>query len=316
MAEKLGFCYNREKEQTKEEKMINGNQVSGTIVLLIYDICILLFLLSMVAYYRKNQGQSGSKRQDRFLRLKRITDYYFKHGIFSMMGLFIGIIAIMALFLQVGTLLDVIRISLSCLLFSSFIFIIQKIFIRTKNFKNVNVTQMIDMIFYIILGNTVCHYMSFITTPNLYLSIGGLCVALLLCFSVMLRAIITPEILIRKVALGRKEYRDALGLIQGMLVLMGMVIFTLFLMVLACYQTNPDFYYVTFQTPLDSFDLFYYTVISLSTIGYGDIVPAIVDYSRISYFVAVLIALSGMFMTGCFVGAVISGTNNIKKEEA
>jgi len=316
MAEKPGFCYNRDKEQAKEEKMINGNQISGTIVLLIYDVCILLFLLSTLAYYRKNNGRSGSKRQNRFLRLKKIADYYFKHGVFSMMGLFVLIIAMMALLLQVGTVIDVIRMSVSCLVFSIFIFVIQKIFIRTENFKNVNVTQMIDMIFYIILGNTVCHYMSFITTPNLYLSIGGLCVALLLSFSVMLRAIITPEILIRKVALGKKEYRDALGLIQGMLVLMGMVIFTLFLMVLACYQTNPNFYHAAFETPLASFDLFYYTVISLSTIGYGDIVPAIVDYSRISYFVAVLIALSGMFMTGCFVGAVISGTNNIKKEEA
>jgi len=296
--------------------MINGNQISGTIVLLIYDGCILFFLLSMIVYYRKEQDYLVSKDQESFLLLKRIIGYYLRHGIFSMMGLFIGIIVLIALFFHVGTMLDVIRIAISCLIFFSFIFSIQKIFIRTKNFKNVNVTQMIDIIFYIILGNTVCHYISFITTPNLYLSIGGLCVALLLCFSLMLRAIITPEILIRKVALGKKEYRDALGLIQGMLVLMGMVIFTLFLMVLACYQTNPGFYYATFQTHLDSFDLFYYTIISLSTIGYGDIVPAMVDYSRILYFVAVLIALSGMFMTGCFVGAVISGANNIKKEQA
>lgn len=87
-----------------------------------------------------------------------------------------------------------------------------------------------------------------------------------------------------------------------------MVILNLFLVVLMIWNIWPNSYYCSVpNASISEFDLFYYTVVTFTTIGYGDIVPSIVQ-SKIT---AVLIAFTSVLCLVIFVGSALSAKDKL-----
>lgn len=89
-----------------------------------------------------------------------------------------------------------------------------------------------------------------------------------------------------------------------------LVILNLFLVVLMIWNIWPNSYYCSVpSTSISELDLFYYTVVSFTTIGYGDIVPSIIQ-SKIA---AVLIAFTSVLCLVIFVGSALSAKDKLNQ---
>lgn len=84
-----------------------------------------------------------------------------------------------------------------------------------------------------------------------------------------------------------------------------LIIIKLFLCVLMISNVYKDPYYSTIlssSSNISNFDLFYYTVIAFTTIGYGDIVPNSIP----SKIIAIIIAFTSVFCLILFVSSMLS----------
>ncbi|MEG0378917.1 MAG: ion channel, partial [Eubacterium sp.] len=192
-------------------------------------------------------------------------------------------------------------------------YFVQKIFVGLDQFKDAMVSRYVDVIFYILLGHYFVYFSPFVSKPDLFLTFVGLMFALLLCFAVMVRAIINPNILM-KPTVERRKNKESYGIIKGMGALMGCELGVLYLMIFSCFKTSPEFYNHAGNRVLDVFDLLYYLFVSFSTIGYGDIYPVRFEGMFYSQFTAIVISITSIFSTACFVGAVVSGAYNIGRD--
>ncbi len=295
---------------TVEVDLINGTQV-----LLIYYILVLVFFLLdlYIDHNVKNENEIDIKNLDLFHKiLAYLYRYYKKHGVVTINGI-IMLVCICLIIINVGFEWNyIIDTIVSIAIFTVLMKLILRVFINRKSYENEATVRLINIICFIILGNYFCYNMNFITAPNLVLSLSGLTLALLFCVYIMIIAIFNPEV-IQKETKSNRIYSQAFGILKGMIVVLICMLTTLFLMIYCCYKTDPNFYTSATSPIYDSWDLFYYLIISFTTIGYGDIVPVRVNDMFFSRYVAILIGLSSIFTTTCFVAAVISTTNSLAK---
>lgn len=298
------------KDITVSQKLLDGTEV----LTIYYVIIIIFFLMDIIVLYRWNVNSKRRRKKPGPVRKGLINLYrsYRKHGLVTL-NTIIWMVCIAIIFWNIGFEFRLmLAVTISIIIFTLFMKIIIRIFINKDSYEDEATIRAINLICYILLGNIFCYYMTFISAPDLLLSYAGLTFALTLCYYIMLHAIFNPEIL-QKSATSYMLYSEAFGIIKGMLAVLICMLGTLFLMLYACYKTDPAFFVIENGEVLDVWDILYFLVISFTTIGFGDIVPFRLDGMFYSYFAAILIGISSLFTTTCFVAAIISTANSIAK---
>ncbi len=285
----------------------------GNAIILIYDLFILLlFLFELFLFYNKErlteavrQNQIKKIKPLRRFMVKLIVNYEYQ-----------GVLMVTAVLLVISLIVvsshhqilfgELVGIFGSFAIFILVVFLVQHLFMKIDQFQDLIVSRFVDLIFYLVLGHYFVLFANFISPPSLPLGLFGLTFALMLCFSVMIRAIANPSI-IRSSVSKRRKYHETASILKGMVVLVVSEMSILYLMVYNCFKINPNFYVADTDRALDAFDLLYYMVISFATIGYGDIHPVRFQGMIYGELVAMVIGLASMFSTACFVGAVVAG---------
>lgn len=299
------------------EDLANGNTI-----IIIYDLFILLlFLFEVFLFYNKkrivedvkNNKTKKIKPFRRFL-VKLMVNYEYQ-GILMVTGVLL-VISLGVVSLHHTILVrELVGILGSFGFFIVIVFLVQHLFMKIDQFQDIIVSRFVDLIFYLILGHYFVLFANFISPPDLPLGLIGLSFALFLCFAVMIRAIANPS-LIRSSVSKRRKYHETASILKGMLVLVVSEMSILYLMVYNCFKVNPNFYVSSSDRALDAFDMLYYMVISFATIGYGDIHPVRIGGSIYGELVAMVIGLTSMFSTACFVGAVVAGAAQMSWNQA
>lgn len=293
--------------------------VSGNLIIIIFDLIMLglfwleLFLYKNQDYYQKKVNKKKKFSLVRFLLLTLATSY--KHrGLLTVSGIFLVISGIVIINYHLIIPAELIKISISFIIFVLLIFLARKRLIRKDHFQDDMVSRYVDLVLYIILGHWFVLISTFIEAPTLPLGFLGLGFALILTFSVMVQAIANPSS-IRSSVSKRRRYQKTASILKGMLLLISCELMILYLMVYNCYIISPDFYYSSINRLLDAFDMFYYLIVSFATMGYGDIHPIRFNGQIYSELVGIVIGLSSMFSTACFVAAVVAGAASIGQEQ-
>ena len=290
------------------ESLANGNAV-----IMIYDLFILLlFLFELFLFYNKERiiedvKLNQTKKIKPFRRfLVKLSVNYEYQGILMVTGVLLVISLVVVSSHHRILVSELFGILGSFALFIIIVFLVQHLFMKIDQFQDIVVSRFVDLIFYLVLGHYFVLFANFISPPSLPLGLIGLSFALMLCFSVMIRAIANPS-LIRSSVSKRRKYHETASILKGMLVLVVSEMSILYLMVYNCFKIDPNFYAANSDRALDAFDMLYYMVISFATIGYGDIHPVRFNGMIYGELVAMVIGLASMFSTACFVGAVVSG---------
>jgi hypothetical protein len=294
--------------------------IDGNIVIFFYDLFVIcLFLFEMyitinrerltAAYLSKKERGDGPKPVTQWM-LKLLT-FYDRKGILTVNTLLMGITLICIFASGNFDAFLIGRVVLFCVVFMAVMVFVKRIFVGLDRFENGMINRCINAIFYLIFGHCFVLFSGFVSSPQLFYTLAGLVAALLLCAVVMVNAIINPKVLFRHTRRERRQ-SDALGVLKGMGVLIACMLIILYMMVFSCWRTDPALYAASQAAPLDAWDMLYYLFSSFSTIGYGDIVPVRADGMFYSRFVGILIAVSSIFTTACFVGAVVAGAGAIR----
>ncbi|WP_297522701.1 potassium channel family protein [uncultured Clostridium sp.] len=132
------------------------------------------------------------------------------------------------------------------------------------------------------------------------LSLASMLISYLLNMKLLFRLMINP-----RTAKSRKD--DAITfnriLIAAILILL-MIILNLYLSVCTAYSMD----HLAYTNTNGYFSLFYYTIISFTTIGYGDIVP-VSDLARL---IAIIISITSVVSLTIFLGSILSYKDKFK----
>jgi hypothetical protein len=300
------------------DQIMNGfsvqeNLANGNTIIVIYDLFIFfLFLFELFLFYNKDLYFQALKQQHnkkigpvrRFL-VKLAVSYQYQ-GILTVTAILLIISLAVVSSQHLLLFRELLGIIFSFTVFVGVVFCIQHFFLKLDQFQDNVVSRYVSIIYYLILGHCFVLFADFISPPGLPVGLIGLGFALILCFSLMIRAIANPNLL-RSAVSKRNKYQDTAAILKGMLALVVSELVILYLMVYNCFKINPDFYAANFGRSLDAFDMFYYLIMTFATVGYGDLYPVRVNGMIYSELVAIIIGLASLFSTACFVGAVVAG---------
>ena len=122
----------------------------------------------------------------------------------------------------------------------------------------------------------------------------GLLVTYILNFKIIFRVMSNPN----KIKLSKNSTGGLLSIILAAILLVTLILINLYLGVClvnvlqeAAYSNNPTF-----------FDLFYYTIVTFTTIGFGDIIPL----TALAKFMAVVISVTSIVCLTIFLGSILS----------
>jgi hypothetical protein len=142
----------------------------------------------------------------------------------------------------------------------------------------------------------------------------GLAISYMLNFQMLINIIINPLCFFidDKENINKCDRNSVLKItMSGAIIVLILIIINLFLCVLMVSYSYKNAYFCSISgQSIDIFDLFYYTIISFTTIGYGDIVPQIFQSKLIS----VIIAFTSTLCLVIAVGSVLSVKDKLKNE--
>ena len=146
---------------------------------------------------------------------------------------------------------------------------------------------------------------------NLPYLLLGLITCYVLNIQILLKVIQNPFCLIGN----KKQYRseDKVLITFTSILILLMFVVNMYLLVLWTYYSHDGAYCCSMAGgEITKWKLLYYTIISFTTIGYGDIYPAIFE----SQIVAILIAITSVLCLIVYVSSVISAKNEILNDHA
>lgn len=131
---------------------------------------------------------------------------------------------------------------------------------------------------------------------NYKIGLVGVALSYFLNLKVLLRIIRSPEITDFKEQTKKTDGLDSVGVMAVIVLLMVVISLALAVCFISCsgegvYTNNPTF-----------FDLFYYTIITFATVGYGDISPV----SPIAKFMSIVISMTSILCLTVFISSVLS----------
>ena len=124
----------------------------------------------------------------------------------------------------------------------------------------------------------------------------GVGISYILNLKVLLRVIRSPELIEVKFESNSKTKITDISIVAGILLMM--VVLSLYLGVCFIYSSGTNVY----TNNPTYYDLFYYTIITFSTIGYGDICPV----SPVAKFISMMISLTSFICLTIFVSSLLS----------
>ncbi|MDZ4994713.1 two pore domain potassium channel family protein [Clostridium perfringens] len=176
---------------------------------------------------------------------------------------------------------------------------IQSFIIKVEN-KNLKIDFLISY-FLISTYLAVSIVFSKAFTENLALGLIGMGI----CYYLNMKTLIT--LMINPVNVkGAKEESLFRRIIVAAILILFMVILNLYLMVCLVGSANPD----AFTNAQGKFDLFYYTIITFATIGYGDIVPN----TFLAKIISILISVTSVVCISVFLSSILSYKEELSKE--
>ena len=131
---------------------------------------------------------------------------------------------------------------------------------------------------------------------NYKIGLVGVTLSYFLNLKVLFRIIRSPEITDFKGQTKKTDGLDSVGVMAVIVLLMVVISLALAVCFISCsgqgvYTNNPTF-----------FDLFYYTIITFATVGYGDISPV----SPIAKFMSIVISMTSILCLTVFISSVLS----------
>ena len=131
---------------------------------------------------------------------------------------------------------------------------------------------------------------------NYKIGLVGVALSYFLNLKVLLRIIRSPEITDFKGQTKKTDGLDSVGVMAVIVLLMVVISLALAVCFISCsgkgaYTNNPTF-----------FDLFYYTIITFATVGYGDISPV----SPVAKFMSIVISMTSILCLTVFLSSVLS----------
>ena len=131
---------------------------------------------------------------------------------------------------------------------------------------------------------------------NYKIGLVGVALSYFLNLKVLLRIIRSPEITDFKGQTKKTDGLDSVGVMAVIVLLMVVISLALAVCFISCsgqgvYTNNPTF-----------FDLFYYTIITFATVGYGDISPV----SPVAKFMSIVISMTSILCLTVFISSVLS----------
>ena len=163
---------------------------------------------------------------------------------------------------------------------------------------------MIYSIYFCILKKDISNY-------NVIICIG-LLVSYILNIEMLINVIMNPLCFFEEGGKKLEEYTDGKTILKitlmSCILLVVLILINMFLVVLITYYNNEKSYLSSNE--INVFDLFYYTIISFTTIGYGDIIPGTI----ISQVVSIIIAFTSVLCLTIFISSVLSVKDRIESE--
>lgn len=138
-------------------------------------------------------------------------------------------------------------------------------------------------------------------TENLALSLTGM----IICYYLNMKTLITLIVNPVNVKGSKEEESLFRRIIVAAILILFMLILNLYLMVCLVGSANPS----AFTNAQGKFDLFYYTIITFSTIGYGDIVPNIF----LAKVISILISVTSVVCISVFLSSILSYKEELSK---
>ena len=131
---------------------------------------------------------------------------------------------------------------------------------------------------------------------NYKIGLVGVTLSYFLNLKVLLRIIRSPEITDFKGQTKKTDGLDSVGVMAVIVLLLVVIRLALAVCFISCsgqgvYTNNPTF-----------FDLFYYTIITFATVGYGDISPV----SPVAKFMSIVISMTSILCLTVFISSVLS----------
>ncbi|EGT3617038.1 two pore domain potassium channel family protein [Clostridium perfringens] len=138
-------------------------------------------------------------------------------------------------------------------------------------------------------------------TENLALGLTGM----IICYYLNMKTLITLMVNPVNVKGSKEEESLFRRIIVAAILILFMLILNLYLMVCLVGSANPS----AFTNAQGKFDLFYYTIITFSTIGYGDIVPNIF----LAKVISILISVTSVVCISVFLSSILSYKEELSK---
>ncbi len=125
-------------------------------------------------------------------------------------------------------------------------------------------------------------------------------VGVIICYILNLKVLV--NVIRNPATLKIKEENSFNSILVSAILIIILIIINLFLGVCFISSISPDSY----TNVSGNIDLFYYTIMTFTTIGYGDIVPVTIG----AKLMAVVIAITSVICIGIFLSTILSYTNN------
>jgi|GEM_PF-6022697 len=172
---------------------------------------------------------------------------------------------------------------------------------RLNKISSYKIRTLFAYIYMLIISNSLYLLFKHKENNEFLLTYIGLFISIILIFIIIKSSIFNPYILKQNTNRGIDS-----SIFGSTIFIIVTIILILYMMVYSTYMYDNRLYYYSNSNTINWFDLLYYTFISFTTIGYGDIHPIRAQGFPLSQIVAILISIMSFVSLSCFLTVILS----------